>query len=166
MKTILILSFILFTTIITYAQELPDYDAIPLAKKEDFNEKADEAALLSANYLLATPSNDKSLPRIKAVQYVLKWMEGTPNYTFEIDATITKLNKKGTELIGLYLAATTKYCLENKENAKDRSLVKLNTYKILAEYCEKSENNIKASGELKKLIEANKNGKLEEYLKL
>lgn len=148
------------------AQELPDFDSIPLAKKEDFNEKADQAALQASNFLLATPVETESLPRIKATQYILKWMEGTPNYSFTIDDTIVKINKKGTDLIGLYLAAATKFCLENKESAKDANLVKLNTFKTFADYCAKSENNVKVSGELKKLVQANEEGKLKEYLKL
>lgn len=100
------------------------------------------------------------------MQYLLKWMSGTIHYKFDIDETITKISKKSTELMGLYLAATSTYCLENKDEASNTKLVKLNTYKLIAEYCQKPESKVKVSGELKKMIEASQNGKLDGYLKL
>lgn len=166
MKKISTSLLLLLISIVIYAQNLPDFDKIPLTTKDDFNEQADQAALDASNFLLTTVYAKDNLPRLKATQYVLKWMSGTPHYKFTIDESATKISKKDEGILGLYLAAQTKYTLENKEQAKDSNAVKLNTFKLIIAYCEHPDNKIKITGELKKLIEAQKAGKLEEYLNL
>ncbi|MOA00187.1 hypothetical protein D3C78_1195370 [compost metagenome] len=102
--------------------------------------------------------------RLVAAKAIINWISGTPDYKFEIDASIAKLSEKDNMVLALYMAALTKYVLENPSNAKDAALVKLNSYKILLNYCENKDNKVKQSKELKKLIEAKNHGKLEEAL--
>jgi hypothetical protein len=149
---------------VAFAQSLPDFDAIKLEKKEDFNPAADNAALQAANYLLSTPLDKNSVNRLRAVQYVLKWMSGTPNYTFDIDERAAKFTKKDTDLLGLYLAAMTKFVLEDKASAKDQNKIKLNALKSVAAYAKDKANKVKLNSELKKIIAADEQGTLAEYL--
>jgi hypothetical protein len=46
----------------------------------------------------------------------------------------------------------------------DRDELKLNSYRMLAIYCENPANNYKPRGEMKKMIDAKNQNKLKEYL--
>ena len=72
--------------------------------------------------------------------------------------------KSNDEYLGLYMAAMTKYSLENKESANDLNLVKVNAMTAVLNYCENEANNMKMTKPLKKLSEAKANGELEKSL--
>jgi len=150
----------------SFAQTLPDLDAIKLDKKEDFNSEADDAALQAANFLLSTPVEKSNINRLKSIQYIIKWMSGTPNYSFTLDDQATKFAKKNDDLLGLYMAAMVKYVLENKADAKDQNKIKFNTVKLIIAYATDEKNKVKINSELKRAIEADRNGQLSEYLKI
>ncbi len=150
----------------SFAQELPDFSTIPIEAKEDFTATADNAALQAASYLLSTPMDAKNINRLKCTSYVIKWMTGTPDYNFTLDEQATKFAKKNDDLLGLYMAAMTKYSLENKADAKDQNKVKLNAVKSIITYAKDPKNNVKVNGELKKMTEADEKGELAQYLKI
>lgn len=150
----------------SFAQTLPDYDAIKLEKKEDYNSTADDAALQAANFLFSAPLEKNNIDRLKSLQYIIKWMSGTPDYNFTLDEQATKFAKKNDDLLGLYMAAMTKYVLENKADAKDQNKIKLNTVKLIIAYVKDEKNKVKINTELKKAIEAEEKGQLSEYLKI
>ncbi|WP_018343423.1 hypothetical protein [Cytophaga aurantiaca] len=162
MKQMLALVFLVACTSI-FAQTLPDLSKIKLEKKGDYK-SAEPTVKQAAAYLLTTPYKDKDSVRTSCVAFIIKWMEGTPDYTFIIDEPIMKLNKENPNLLGLCFASMAKYCLEEPAYAKDPKVVKLHTYKILLEYCDKPENNIPLTKQLKKLSDANKKGQLEKEL--
>lgn len=163
MKTYFYLFIILCTTV-SFAQTTTDFDAVKLKRDSDYKE-ANKYALEASNYVLSVPMDNNSLPRLKAIQFIMKWMEGTPDYTFSLDATIMEKVVKGNDdLLGVYMACMTKYCLENEANSKDDDVVKLNSIKLILAYCENPANNVKMPKQLKKLSEANKKGELESEL--
>ncbi|MBL7731131.1 MAG: hypothetical protein JNM88_08140 [Chitinophagaceae bacterium] len=164
MKKLFILLLAVMTFAKSFSQSLPNYDEIRLDKKEDFNATANDAALQAATYLLSTPMDANSIDRLKSLQYILKWMSGTPDYSFTLDEQATKFAKGNDDLLGLYLAAMTKYVLENKQAAEDKDKIKLNAVKLIIAYAKDTKNNVKINKELKKVIEADEKGKLEEYL--
>lgn len=155
----------LFSTI-SFAQQLPDFDAIKLDTKEDFNSTADSAALQASDFLLSTPLEKNNIDRLKSLRYVIKWMSGTPAYSFALDEQATKFAKKNDDLLGLYMAAMAKFVLENKADAKDQNKIKLNAVKLIINYVKDPENKVKLNTELKKAIEADNKGQLSEYLKI
>ncbi len=64
----------------------------------------------------------------------------------------------------LYMGALAKYVLEHKDGAKDAGKVNLNAIKLIINYSSKPANNLKQTGELKKMATALKKGELEKYL--
>lgn len=144
------------------AQFIPDYDQIKLQHPSDYKH-ADKFALNAANYLLTTPFEKDNAIRTKTLQFLSKWMSGTPDYGFAMDAVSGKFMKGNNDLLGLYMAAMGKYRLENKSSA-DINMVRLHAIKILLAYCENPTNNLKMPKGLKKLSEANKKGELEKAL--
>lgn len=156
--------FVIFCTTLSFSQTTTDFDTVKLKKDSDFKE-ANKYALEASNYILSVPLDNNSLLRLDAIQFILKWMEGTPDFTFSLDSTIMdKVVKGNDDLLGVYMACMTKYCLENEANSKDNQMVKLNSIKLILDYCENPANNVKISKQLKKLSEANKKGELESEL--
>lgn len=166
MKRIIFGLLFAFLFHISFAQTLPNLDGISLDKKEDFNSTADNAALQSASFLLSTPLEKNNIDRLKALQYVIRWMTGTPDYSFTLDEQATKFAKKNDDLLGLYMAAMTKYVLENKSESKDQNKIKLNAVKFIITYAKNEGNKVKINSELKKAIGADEKGRLPEYLKI
>jgi hypothetical protein len=159
----LMLIFLLFFSAYSFGQTVPDFDLIKLEKASDYK-PADPFALQTSNYLLSTPVKKNDINRQKSLQFIIKWMSGTPDYSFNITDAIDRIGKGNTDLLGIYMAALTKYSLENKEAAKDPKQVKLNAMILLLEYCENKNNNLKLTKQLKKLAEAKEKGELEQAL--
>ncbi|HTE24030.1 hypothetical protein [Flavitalea sp.] len=162
MKTISFIILAFFTTS-SFAQSSPNYDDVELTQASDYK-IADSFALQASNFLFATPFEKNNIQRLKSLSFIIKWMSGTPDYSFTLDEVATKLTKGSDDLLGLYMAAMTKYSLENKESSKDQKLVKLNSLTILLNYCENANNNIKMTKQLKKLSEAKAKGQLEQSI--
>jgi hypothetical protein len=162
MKSILFL-LLIFCSIGLYAQNLPDFDQIRLEQGSDYK-PAEPAALQAANYILSTPIAKDDVNRMLSLRFLLRWMTGTPDYTFSLGGNISKAVTGNEDLLGVYMAALAKYALENKESAKDEKKVNLGAAKIVLAYCEDSKNNVKLNKTLKKMIEANKEGNLESML--
>jgi hypothetical protein len=167
MKTNLILvSLIIFSvTGITYSQDYSNLKDIELKDKTDYP-KAEDKVLECANYILSTPMDNNNINRIYAIQFLLRWMGGTPDYTFNIDETIGKITKSEPTLLGVYLACMSKFVLENKDKSNNNDEVNFNSIVMLLNYCDNPSNKVKIKGELKKMIKAKNEDKLKEYLKL
>lgn len=160
-KSILCLAFAL-CSLLSFAQTKPDYTSFKLDKKEDYTEAVTDAAAQAANTILSLPLQKDNPERAAALQFLLRWMSGTPDFQFVIDETATKLSKGNDDLFGVYLAAMCQYSLQNRDAAKDAKTVKLNTVKAVLAYCKSQ--NLKLTGELKKLDKANEAGELEKKL--
>lgn len=145
------------------AQTTFDYEKVKVETAADCR-AADPLALEASNYLLSTPFEKNNIDRLRSLSVLIKWMSATPDYSFSLDEAAAKLMKGNDDLLGLYMAAMTKYCLENKESAKDSKLVKLNAVTYVLNYCEDEKNNIKMTKQLKKLSEAKSKGELEQML--
>jgi hypothetical protein len=162
MKKIILL-LCLFASNYGFSQSLPNYDNVKMEVKSDYVE-ADKVALVAANYLLSTPYEKNDLNRLKSLQFIIKWMSGSPDFTFTLDDVASKITKGNDDLLGLYMTSMSKFALENRAAAADAKVMKVNALKILISYCENEGNNMKMSKQLTKLAEANKKGELEKAL--
>jgi hypothetical protein len=158
-KFILIPAFFV-SSLITSAQSQPDYTSIKLEAKEDYTAETDRSALLAATQILSTPANDKNLSRLAAAQFLIRWMTGTPAYTFSLDDRAGKFAKE--DLLIVYMAGMAKYCLEHPTESKDQKKVQLHAIQSLLGHCQQFD--VKMSAELKRLRSANEKGELEKYL--
>lgn len=165
MKINVILFLLLLSAFISRGQDYSSFQSLEFKSKDDYKQYEDKV-LEMATYVLSVPIDNANKNRLIALQTIINWMSGTPDYQFGIDASIEPLMKKNDEIIGLYMASMTKYSLSNKEKASDPGAVKLNSFSMLLEYCEKESNGIRKFKELDKAITARNNGKLKEYLKM
>jgi hypothetical protein len=162
MKSILFFVLI-FCSLSLSVQNLPDFDQIRLEQGSDYK-PAEPAVLQAANYILSTPIAKDDVKRLLSLRFLLRWMTGTPDYTFSLGGNISKAAANNEDLLGVYMAAMAKYALENSAVAKDEKKVNLEATKMMLAYCEDEKNNVKLNKTLKKMIEANKEGKIESML--
>ncbi len=94
----------------SFAQS-PDYESIKLGNKEECT-AAEPSAIQACTYIFSTPFEKNDLARLNALAFIIKWMSATPDFSFTIDETAIKSMKGNDDLVGLYLAAMTKYSLE------------------------------------------------------
>ncbi|MDO9374806.1 MAG: hypothetical protein Q7T76_10320 [Ferruginibacter sp.] len=154
-----IVAFILSASV-AFAQTPPNFDLIKLEHSNDYK-SATPFALQTANYILSTPLKNDNADRTKSLQFIYKWMTGTPDFAFRLDEAANTIFKGSSDLMGIYMAAMVKYSLENRTEAKDPKLVKLNGLTSTLAYCEKKENSVRMSKTLKKLMEARDKGELD-----
>jgi len=145
-----------------FSQNTSQYDNIPLHTAADYR-KAEPHVILASDYVYSSPIDKEDLNRKNAVSFVMKWMQGTSDYSFGMDETISKISNGENEILGLYFTFLAKYALSKGKGA-DRDDLKYNAYLMLATYCENPVNNFRIRGEVKKLIEAKNQDKLKEFL--
>lgn len=149
------------------AQDYTKLDQIKLSDKSDY-QKNETLVLECANYILNSQFDllQKDLNHTNAQLFIIKWMGGTPDYMFSIDENVGKATKSNANLLALYLAASVKYVLENKEMASNENEVKYNSILIFLNYCEDPTKNAKLNGEIKKMIKAKEENTLRDYLNI
>lgn len=156
MKKIFQIVLLVSFSFISHAQ----YDAKKLQTKQDYT-AANKQVLEAGKYVLSVPYDENNQKRTQAIQYIMKWMEGTPDFSFMVDADITeKIVGKDMGLLGIYMACMSKYCLENPDDANDNKLVKVGAIKLMITYCENPKNNVKMSKPFRKMADADKKGEL------
>ena len=153
----------LFLSITSFAQS--PYSTIKLETPGDYK-VAEPAVLKATNYLFASKFDKEDLERLYAIEFIMKWMGGTPDFTFELSENFTKPFLDDTDLLGFYMGAVAKFALEHKAQAKETNVVNLNAAKMIVEYSSKAGNNLKQTGELKKMATALKKGELEKYFEI
>jgi hypothetical protein len=163
MKYIFVFLFILLNRPV-FSQPLPDNTHVSFTQASDY--KAAESQILQAAiYMLVNPYNKDDLARLNAIQFIMKWVEGTPDYGFTLGSSNTKIFKDKMELLSMYIAAMVRYALENPGSAKDPNAVSLNAMSMVLTYCNNPENNLAMTKPMKKLWEAKEQGQLAEALR-
>ena len=164
MKNIMLFSFFLLITIsASSAQELPNLKHIKLTKKAHYKE-IEPVVLKVTDYLFATPVNHKNASRKEAGQFLLRWMNNTPFDTFVLEEKETNFFNTDTELMLMYMAALTKFALENKSITNQKEKI-LGAMQLVLPYLDKQDNKKSWSKELWQLVDSYKTGKLEGFLK-
>lgn len=163
-KALLILFLVITTAAASVAQDLPAIEGIKFEGSEIF--KVHEPLVLqTADYLLTTPVVPNSLDRLKAVQFLIKWMEGTPDHTFTLGDYPVKYFSYNVDLMSVYMAALCKVELEKKP-AETNSLI-LDATRIFLKYInEPTYYKSKLSKDVKKLSAANDKGELKAFLRM
>jgi hypothetical protein len=161
MKTIYLVLFIVLNAS-AFSQTASQYDNILLTTANEYR-RAEPQVMLAADYVYSSPIDKDDKHRTDAIRFIMKWMQGTSDYSFPIDETFTKITKNDNELFGVYMACLSKYAL-SKGKGVSREDVKYNSFVLLADYCQNPNSNYKVKGEVKKMVDAKNLGTLKEYL--
>jgi hypothetical protein len=91
-------------------------------------------------------------------------MNGTTDYSFIMQDMIEKIGKGDNDHLGIYVAALSKYTIENKPVVKNTNQLKVDAMTTLLNYCQDKNNNLRLTKQLKKFVEAKEKGQLEQAL--
>src|SRR5690606_17962454 len=156
MKILVLLCLVALQT--AWAQDPEKWQAVSFTSAADY--KANETTVLEcANFILNVAAEPTNPARKSALALVSQWMAGTPDHTFVIGEAIGRLMNENEAVLGIYMAAMTKYVLESpsKPTGKD---IELNAFEMLLKYCEDPRNKVPSTRELKRAIKAREKGKL------
>jgi hypothetical protein len=157
MKFALLTLLTMLTALAGFSQSMPQVDSVKLATAADYR-AAEPIALQVSNYILSTPTDDISLPRLNGTKFLLDWMGGTPDYTFDLDKNVIKYFEKDIDLMGVYTAALASVAIENKELIKEQKAITSLAVKKFIAYISDTNNKVDLNSKLKKMIEAGQKG--------
>jgi hypothetical protein len=80
--------------------------------KEDFA-SYEPQIIQTAIWLESTPIDKEAAKRQQANAFLIKWLEGSPNVTIEIQAYVMDLAKENAEFLAVFMGGWTKYKLQN-----------------------------------------------------
>jgi len=138
---------------VSYSQLSYPYQDIKLEKPSDYKE-TESLALSAANFLLSTPFAEGNTNRNNALDFLTKWLEGSKGHEVYMKGMVMELATDRNTL-GLFIAATAKYRLENKAEAVNPIKTEQEAAKILLAYCDDPKNNFKLKKKYRKVLEKN-----------
>lgn len=162
MKKELLFIFLIFIGLSSFSQVLPNFKYIKLNKQVHFKE-AEPAVNQTIAYLFNSPINKKNKARAEAGQFLLNWMNGTPDYTFYLEEKETSYFNTDADLMLMYMAGLTKFSLENKE-IKDQKTKVIGALNMVLPYLNIQEDKKTWSSDLWLLSEAYQKGRMETFL--
>ena len=159
MKPILFLISILIScqTTKVLAQNYQVPQNYVLKQKDDYP-KYEQDVLKTIDWLEQTPWNTEIEKRGEAKEFLIKWIEGSPDISIEINSEIVKLSKNNPDLIGSYMYGYTKYALLNKSQFDVNQAKIAGVKAVLSKY--KFETDHKKNSEVEKLLKLDAEGKL------
>lgn len=134
---------------------------VKLDVKEDYA-NYEKDVIAAAKWLEATPVSKETEKRQEINAFIVKWISGSPSVTIEIDKLQMDVLDKNPQLLAMYMAAYARHVLENNytsdkvkaTTAAFKSVI--NLYKLGGDF--------KRNKNLRKLIERDKEGKLEDWV--
>ena len=153
MKNLILTVLITMICTVTNAQNFKALAKYEFKTEESYQSERNKV-LECANYLFNNPVVKDDINRLVSIQYIIKWMSGTPDYTFDITKEVTDLIGKGQKLMGLYLAGMTKVVLEDDDKELSSDEIYSKVKDLLVAYCSDPKNNIKPSKAIKKIIKS------------
>ena len=155
----ILLMFCLSLSILSSAQNFEVPASVPSTKEEFISSEKDMIA--AAKWLETTPVGTDMDKRSKVNTYVIAWITNSPTVTVEIKESVIKPFDKNPQLLGVYMAGYSRYCLENNYS-KDQLQCNIAGLKSAINCCNLG-GDIKKDKTLVKLIDADKEGKLEDW---
>ncbi len=165
MKFILSLVFSFGSLIFTpgiVAQEFQAPENVSLNTKDDYI-KTEKDIIEAARWLEATQIGQQMDKRVKVNAFVLMWVTGSPTVTIEISKLCTNLAEKNSHLLAVFLASYCRYVLENNYN-NDKLKASIAAIKSMIN-CYSLGGDVKKNKLMEKAMAADKDSKLEEWVK-
>jgi len=155
---IILLSLASFSTQSSFAQDL--LDAVP--KTEEEFVASEKKVLATIDWLETTPFDTEKDKRKKQNALLIAWLTNSPTVTLEINAGVLTFTEKNSELMITFMGGWTRYCLQNNysKDAVQGSLAGIRS--AIKVYKNQS---LKKDKELEKLIDLDKKGELESWVR-
>lgn len=165
MKTFFLILCSIISVGMASAQDFSDLKDFKFANKEQYKEQ-ELTVMQCAEYVLTTPTDKPDPDRQAAFQFIMKWMNGTPDYKFPMEPFSVEMTRNRPDLLAIYLTSMAQTVLKNRDIANDGKAMQLASVKRFIAYCEDRSHGVRSSGYLKKLMKANEANELETFLGL
>lgn len=156
----LYLAVLLFTSVNAFSQDFVVPANYKLVDKSDYS-LYEKDMIAAAKWLVATPISEQEEKRKEVSAFVVNWVNGSPTVDVEINETIFNFEKKNSGMLVMYMAACSRYVLETGDKdmrAKHRFALR----EMIKLYNLKS--GIDKDKKMEKLIKADEEGKIDEWL--
>jgi hypothetical protein len=158
-RTVLLLTLLTGLKASAQTYEVPkDYH---FKKHEDYI-KYEADVIKTADWLMRTPWDTEAAKTEAATQFVLQWAQGTPDVVIELKQAIMNLSDTNPQLGFIYMAQFSKYAIQHKTGF-DKTPANLAALKAVIEKYN-MEPTHKHDDDVEKLIEIDKDGKLEDWV--
>lgn len=134
MFKILFSSLLLITTLTVNAQDFQELPTVSMETKEDFEEN-ESLVMECSKFILSHAPEYQERNRLLAIQFILRWMEGT-EITFELGEDFIKYAGKDTDRTAVYLASMVTSALTGAEDTSTDQINKQASILFLG-YCYK-----------------------------
>lgn len=157
--SILCLLLFLYFTALAQDFQIPVH---PLSNKEDYTNS--EKDVIAANqWLQSTPIGQQMDKRKMVNAWVMMWLTGSPTITINMREPVVKLFEKNADLLLVFLAGYTSYALEHSYSKDEVQAIIAGINAAIN--CYNLGGDIKKDKVLLKVIDINKEGKLEDWIK-
>ena len=163
MKRISFVLLFLVSTFISLKLAAQDYTVpeLPSTKKEFV--KSEPEFINAINWLEKTVIGPNMNNRLKVNLYVIAWITNSPTVTVQVRSSILSAFDKNAQLLAVFLGGYARYCLQNNYSTDE---LKCNTAGLKAVInCYNLGGDLKKDKTLLKLIDLDKEGKLEDWVK-
>jgi hypothetical protein len=96
---------------------------------------AENIVLNCVEYLTSNSLDVTNINSGHAETFLLRWMNGTPDYSFSMNQTVCKIMESNISLLSIYIAFLAKYMIENKNRLKNENEICSEVISSLLEYC-------------------------------
>jgi hypothetical protein len=159
LKSLLIIaSFLLTQSAFSQEFTVPE---VELNVKEDYA-KVEKDVIAGTKWLLSVPLNEQAAKRKEVYAFLVKWISGSPTVTVEVYSAILDLDKKNRGMMIMFMACCAKYVLENNYSTDVRAMQKAAFRDLIAYY--KAGNGTQKDKKMDKLVKADEEGKLDEWI--
>jgi hypothetical protein len=164
MKKALLTLFVVSLSFAAFSQSMPPVDNVTLVTAKDYHD-VQPLVIQVSGYLLSNPVDKDDEVRLTASIFLVRWIQGTPDFNFTFGHNVMKYFNKDSELVGVYYAAISSFSLKYP-SVKDSKTITLNAVKTFVAYIDNTSNHVVLTPRLKKLSDAAQSGNLESFLKL
>lgn len=160
---IFILLCIFSNNAFTQDLDLENAGKIEFKGKEDFA-KFEKDLVKYINWLESNSLNHPLRQNVHAL--VIKWAEGAPNVTIDINEYMVDFSKKNPEFLVLFIGGWIKQALKNPEEKEDKIKLNLAALNSVLDFYEKGKDfGVKKNKHIAKVLKKRKKGTLEDWMK-
>ena len=157
------LLLLLIATQVSFSQNYFYLEEVKLKEASDYIAN-EQNAIKAIDYMASTAIDDKNYDRKACTRFILRYAEGCHGVTVTLDGYVSKLYKKNSDLLIMFMGFWVKSYINDKKGTQaDQEL-----YAVTGIYTyvkDLSGHGIKSNDAIKSLIEAGDNGKIAEWLK-
>ena len=132
-----------------------------LKEKADYGKYEDDV-IKGIDWLQDTPWPLEEQKRMETNAFLMKWIQGSPTVSIEINNSVAKMTEKNPQLLMTFMGGYTKYALQNKTALDKNKANQAGVKAVIDKYVVETDH--KNNSLLNKLTKIDKDGKLADWM--